>query len=110
MFSTSLREYIQNNGMGSGDSDRTAVFTRYQLSVKKSDRLMGTWTLEQYERCYNRAFYSIVKEANPGWQPGQKFDSSILDGITREQVEHRITQTGAGSLTLTYGDTINVKA
>lgn len=47
MFDTTLREYIRDRGMGSGDTDRTAVFTRYQLSVKKSDRLMGTWTLEQ---------------------------------------------------------------
>ena len=109
MFDTALREYIRDNGMGSGDTDRTAVFTRYQLSVKKADRLMGTWTLEQYERCYNRAFYTIVKEANPNWQPGQRFDPSILDGITREEVESRIVQTGIDSLTLTAGDKINVK-
>lgn len=38
-------------------------FTRYQLSVEKSERLTGTWTLEQYERCYERAFYNIVKAA-----------------------------------------------
>ena len=110
MFDTELREYIRDNGMGSGDSDRTAVFTRYQLSVKKSDRLMGTWTLEQYERCYNRAFYSIVKEANPNWQPGQKFDFRILDGITRDDAESRIVQTGMGSLALTGGNAINVSA
>ena len=109
MFDTALREYIRDNGMGSGDTDRTAVFTRYQLSVKKADRLMGTWTLEQYERCYNRAFYTIVKEANPNWQPGQRFDPSILDGITREEVESRIVQTGIDSLTLTAGDKINIK-
>lgn len=108
MFDMALREYIRDYGMGSGDTDRTAVFTRYQLSVKKSDRLMGTWTLEQYERCYNRAFYNIVKEANPNWKPGQKFDSSILDGITREEVERRIVQTGVGSLTLTSGNEINI--
>lgn len=108
MFDMALREYIRDNGMGSGDTDRTAVFTRYQLSVKKSDRLMGTWTLEQYERCYNRAFYSIVKEANPDWKPGQRFDPRILDGITRETVESRIVQTGVGSLALTGGKSINV--
>ena len=51
MFDTTLQEYIRFNGMGSGESDRTAVFTRYQLSVEKSERLTGTWTLEQYERC-----------------------------------------------------------
>lgn len=110
MFDTALKEYIQENGMGSGESDRTAVFTRYQLSVKKADRLMGTWTLEQYERCYNRAFYSIVKEANPDWQPGQKFDPSILHGITREDVESRIVQTGEDSLTLTSGNEIDTRA
>lgn len=109
MFDTTLREYIRYNGMGSGDSDRTAVFTRYQLSVKKSDRLAGTWTLEQYERCYERAFYSIVKEAYPNWEPGQKFNASVLDGITREQVESRIVQAG-NSLTLTSGNAVDVKA
>lgn len=61
------------------------------------------------ERCYNRAFYSIVKEANPDWQPGQKFDSSILDGLTREDVERRIVQTGVGSLSLTSGNAVNMK-
>lgn len=95
--------------MGSGDSDRTAVFTRYQLSVKKSDRLSGTWTLEQYERCYERAFYSIVKEAYPDWKPGQKFNARVLDGITREQVESRIVQAG-NTLTLTSGNAVDVKA
>ncbi len=110
MFDMALREYVRDCGMGSGDTDRTAVFTRYQLSVKKSDRLMGTWTLEQYERCYNRAFYSMVKEANPQWQPGQKFDSSILKGITREEVERRIVQTVGESLMLTRGNEIDVKA
>ena len=42
MFDTTLREYIRFNGMGSGESVRTAVFTRYQLSVEKSERLTAT--------------------------------------------------------------------
>lgn len=110
MFDTALQEYIRFNGMGSGESDRTDVFTRYQLSVNKSDRLTGTWTLEQYERCYNRAFYNIVKEADPNWQPGQRFDSRLLDGITRESVEKQIVQTDDRTLTLTNGNSINMKA
>ena len=108
MFDTTLREYIRDNGMGSGDTDRTAVFTRYQLSVKKSERLEGTWTLEQYERCYNRAFYNMVKEANPDWQPGQKFDPAILAGITREQVESRIVQSEGRWLHLSGGNGIDI--
>ena len=105
-----LREYIRFNGMGSGESDRTAVFTRYQLSVEKSECLMGTWTLEQYERCYERAFYNIVKAANPDWKPGQRFDPSILDGVTRQSVEQQIVPADGRTLTLTSGDAIDVRA
>lgn len=110
MFDTTLREYIRFNGMGSGESDRTAVFTRYQLSVEKSERLTGTWTLEQYERCYERAFYNIVKAANPDWKPGQRFDPSLLDGVTRQPVEQQIIPSDGRTLTLTSGDTIDVRA
>ena len=95
--------------MGSGESDRTAVFTRYQLSVEKSERLTGTWTLEQYERCYERAFYNIVKAAAPDWKPGQRFDPSILDGVTRQSVEQQIVPADGRTLTLTSGDAIDVK-
>lgn len=28
-----------------------------------------------------------MKAANPNWKPGQKFDTSILDNVTRESVE-----------------------
>ena len=110
MFDTTLREYIRFNGMGSGESDRTAVFTRYQLSVEKSERLTGTWTLEQYERCYERAFYNIVKAANPDWKPGQRFDPSLLDGVTRQSVEQQIVPADGRALTLTSGDAIDVRA
>ena len=109
MFDTTLREYIRFNGMGSGESDRTAVFTRYQLSVEKSERLTGTWTLEQYERCYERAFYNIVKAANPDWKPGQRFDPSLLDGVTRQSVEQQIVPADGRTLTLTSGDAIDVR-
>lgn len=111
MFDTSLLEFIRDyGGMGNGETDRTAVYTRYQLSVEKSDRLKGTWTLQQYEGCYNRAFYNIVKEANPDWKPGDKFDASIFDGITREEIECQIVQTGDRDLTLISGNGIDVKA
>lgn len=45
------------------------------------------WTLEQYEGQYRAAMYAAVKSANPNWKPGQKFDTSILDNVTRESVE-----------------------
>ena len=38
--------------------------------------------------------YEAVKAANPNWQPGQPFDSSILDSVTRELVESNLVQSG----------------
>lgn len=93
-----------------GEADRTAVFTRYQLSVEKSEHLTDTWTLEKYERCYERAFYSIVESAAPDWKPGQRFDPSLLDGVTRQSVEQQIVPADGRTLTLTSGGAIDVRA
>ena len=49
--------------------------------------IVTTWTLGQYEQAYKVAFYNAVKSANPNWQIGQSFDSSILDKVSREDVE-----------------------
>ena len=40
------------------------------------------------------AVNAAVKAANPNWQPGQPFDSSILDSVTRELVESNLVQSG----------------
>ena len=66
----------------------------YQLSVNKDKRLSGTWTLEQYEGQYRSAMYAAVKAANPNWKPGQKFDTSILDNVTKESVEATLVKNG----------------
>ena len=39
---------------------------------------------KKYEGKYRSAMYAAVKAANPNWQPGQPFGSSILDSVTRE--------------------------
>ena len=52
------------------------------------------WTLEQYEGQYRSAMYAAVKAANPNWKPGQKFDTSILDNVTRELVEATLVKNG----------------
>mgnify|MGYP000193489253 CR=1 FL=1 len=69
-------------------------FKDYQLSVNKDKRLSGTWTLEQYEGQYRSAMYAAVKAANPNWKPGQKFDTSILDNVTKESVEATLVKNG----------------
>ncbi len=109
MFDETKRHFIQEKGIDNGDTTkRTEVFTRYQLSVNKSDRLSGTWTLGQYERMYTKAFYEAVREASPGWQPGQPFDTSIVRGITREDVEKRIVK-GSSEFSLKPGPSLDIK-
>lgn len=73
---------------------RTSLYTAYQKSIKIDDRLKGTWTLGQYEKAYNKAFYDAVKAANRNWQQGQPFDSRILDSVTRESVESQLVKSG----------------
>lgn len=95
MFDNVKREFIQENGISNGDTTkRSQIFREYQLSVKKEDRAKGTWTLQQYEGKYRSAMYAAVKAANPNWKPGQPFDSSILDSVTRESVESNLVQSG----------------
>ena len=77
-----------------GTTKRSDIFKDYQLSVNKDKRLSGTWTLEQYEGQYRSAMYAAVKAANPNWKPGQKFDTSILDNVTRESVEATLVKNG----------------
>ena len=43
---------------------------------------------------YRAAMYAAVKSANPNWKPGQIFDTSILDNVTREAVEATLVQNG----------------
>lgn len=38
--------------------------------------------------------YVVVKAANPKWEPGQPFDSGILDSVTRESVESQLAKSG----------------
>ena len=95
MFDNVKKEFIQENGLSNGDTTkRSDIFKDYQLSVSKDKRLSGTWTLEQYEGQYRAAMYAAVKSANPNWKPGQKFDTSILDNVTRESVESTLVKNG----------------
>lgn len=94
MFENCKREFIAENGVANGDTTkRSDVFRAFQLSIKKEDRLKGTWTLGQYERQYNKAFYEAVKAANPAWKPGKQLPAGVLDGITRESIDKSLVKT-----------------
>ena len=94
MFDNAKREFLEENGIANGDTTkRSDVFYHYQKFAKKRDRLKGTWTLEQYERQYNQAFYDAAKAADPTWKPGKTIKAGALDGITREQIDKSLTVT-----------------
>lgn len=94
MFDNAKREFLQENGVANGDTTkRSDVFYHYQKDAKKQDRLKGTWTLEQYERQYNKAFEDAVKAADPTWKPGKKIPAGALDGITRESIDKSLVKT-----------------
>ena len=94
MFDNAKREFLEENGIANGDTTkRSDVFYHYQKSAKKRDRLKGTWTLEQYERQYNQAFYDAAKAADPTWKPGKAIKAGALEGITREQIDKSLTVT-----------------
>lgn len=95
MFDLTKSEFIWEKGVANGDTtNRSSVFTEYQLSIDIDDRLKGTWTLQQYEQAYTKTLYNAVKAANPNWELGQSFDTSILNSVTRESVEANLTQSG----------------
>lgn len=95
MFDECKRHFLQENGVANGDSTRRSeIFSEYQLSINKNDRLKGTWSLQQYEKQYSLALAAAVKAVNPNWKNGEPFDARILDSITRESVEGTLVQSG----------------
>lgn len=94
MFDNAKREFLEENGVANGDTTkRSDVFLNYQKEAKKADRLKGTWTLEQYERQYNKAFEDAVKAVDSTWEPGKKIPAGALDGLTRENIEKSLVKT-----------------
>jgi hypothetical protein len=110
MFDNAKREFLQENGIANGDTTRRSeVYQNYQRSVGKADRLKGSWTLEQYERQYNKAFSDAAKAADPSWKPGKQIKAGALDGITREAIDTSLIKTnGQYGETFTRGLNIEV--
>ena len=93
MFDETKRHFIQEYGVANGDTTkRSEVFQGYQRSTSVENRLKGTWTLGQYEKAYRQAFHDAVKAENPDWELGKPFDTSILDKISREDIEKSLVK------------------
>ena len=89
MFELTKKEFLRENGIHNGDTTRRSdVYTNMYRKVQKNDRLAAGYTLQQYERSYNRAFVNAAKAADPSWRAGMPIPAGALDGITRESVEN----------------------
>lgn len=93
MFDETKRHFIQEYGVANGDTTkRSEVFQGYQRSTSVENRLKGTWTMGQYEKAYRQAFYDAVKAENPDWELGKPFNTSVLDKISREDIESSLVK------------------
>lgn len=93
MFEETKRHFIQEYGVANGDTTRRSeIFTAYQKSTAIDKRLNGTWTLGQYEKNYRKAFYNAVKAADPSWEIGKPFSSSVLDKISRADIDSSLVK------------------
>ncbi len=72
------------------------MFYGYDYDMDRTMLRIGAMNMmiEQYEGQYRSAMYAAVKAANPNWKPGQKFDTSILENVTRESVETTLVKNG----------------
>lgn len=96
MFELTKKEFLRENGVANGDTTkRSDVYTNLYRKMKKDDRLAAGHTLGQYERAYRNAFFEAVRKADPNWQIGSPIKSGVLDGITREDIEASLRQTGS---------------
>ena len=75
-----MKRYYGMSGTGNelGDTIRS-----YYKQIPPSDRANAAWTLQQIHREEVYRLYDFVRSRVPGWQIGQKFDTSILDEYPR---------------------------
>lgn len=87
LFDMVKSEFIKNNGKLDGDTTmRSKVYSDYLKSIPQEDRLKASWTLDKLEAKYRSALVDAVKQANPDWDFGKSFNSSVLDQVTLESV------------------------
>ena len=75
-----LEDMKKYYGMSGPDGNDLGNFIKsYYKQVPISDRANAGWTLDQMHRDEAYRLYDFVRSRIPGWQIGQKFDTSILD-------------------------------
>lgn len=68
-------------GMSGPDGDIVAdTIEAYSLEAAVPDRINTSYTLTNIYRAEVNRIFDFVRSRIPGWQIGQRFDTSILDG------------------------------
>ena len=79
-----LEDMKKYYGMSGPDGNNLGNFIKsYYKQIPASDRANAAWTLQQIHREEVYRLYDFVRSRVPGWQIGQKFDTSILDEYPR---------------------------
>ena len=75
-----LEDMKKYYGMSGPDGNNLGNFIKsYYKQVPVSDRANASWTLQQMHREEVYRLYDFVRSRVPGWEIGQKFDTSILE-------------------------------
>lgn len=107
MFEMTKKEFLQENGVHNGDTtNRSEIYQKLYQNTEKNDRLAAGHTLGEYERQYWEAFVSQVKKVNPKWEAGKPIPSGVLDGITREAIDHSLVKSGSELVKRTFDEKI----
>ena len=76
------RDFISTNGLGIPEgTKRNDVINKYLSTIAPKDCASVCWTLDNMAGDYATKLANLVKEKNPGWKPGDSFDTSILDQL-----------------------------
>ena len=60
---------------------RNDVINKYLNTLPSKQRSSASWTLDRMAGDYGSRLEALVKQNNPGWKPGDAFDTSILDQL-----------------------------
>ena len=75
-----LEDMKKYYSMSGPDGNNLGNFIKsYYKQIPPSDRANASWTLQQMHRDEAYRLCDFVRSRIPGWEIGQKFDTSILD-------------------------------
>lgn len=76
------KDFIKTNGKAIPEGSRQVdVINKYLGTISSDKRSSASWTLNSMAGDYAQQLEELVKKNNPGWKPGDSFDTSILDQL-----------------------------